>query len=307
MTLVSRPDPSRVPAPIRTASPRARLGLLVVLGALLAPAVAHADFLDKINPENWFSDDKYETKVIKDPPPDKLYEKGVENLEKRDFEASTKNFSKLEKAYPYSAYQRKGLILTTFSQYQDKKYDDAIGTAKRYLGLFPNSAESPYVSYLEGMSYYNQIPDVNHDLDRADKAIEVFQTIVTKYPTSEYTADARYKMAVCKDQLAGKEMNVGRYYLSRGEYTAAVNRFRTVLAKYQTTPQAEEALERLTEAYLAMGLPQEAQTAAAVLGHNYPESAWYKQAYNLLQGGGLKPNEDKGSWISRTFRGLGVG
>ena len=274
----------------------------------IIPGIARADFLDSLNPTNWFGDDKYETKLLSDPPPNTLYERGVQNLEKRDFDTSTKNFSSLEKAYPYSAYQRKGLILTTYSQYQNKSYDDAIGTAKRYLGLFPNSPESPYVTYLEGMAYYDQIPDVNHDLDRAEKAIDVFQTIVSKYPTSEYAADARYKISIARDQLAGKEMNVGRYYLKRGEYTAAINRFRTVLAKYQTTPQAEEALERLTEAYLAMGLPQEAQTAAAVLGHNYPESPWYKQAYGLLQSGGLKPNEDKGSYISRVFRGLpGVG
>ena len=214
----------------------------------------------------------------------------------------------MEKAYPYSQYQRKGLVMTTYSQYEDKKYDDAIGSAKRYLGLYPNSTDTPYITYLEGMSYYDQIPDVNHDLDRAEKAIETFNVILTKYPSSEYAADARYKVSVARDQLAGKEMTVGRYYLNRHEYTAAINRFRTVLAKYQTTRQAEEALERLTEAYMAMGLPQEAQTAAAVLGHNYPDSTWYKQAYGLLQGGGLAPSEDKGSWISKTFKGIpGVG
>jgi outer membrane protein assembly factor BamD len=297
-----------MPLPFRLAPATLRLSLLTALTISLAPAVAHADFLDKLNPSNWFGEDKYETKAIVDPPANQLYQKGITNLEKRDYETSAKSFTTLEKAYPYSAYQRKGLVMATYSQYQNKSYDDAIGSAKRYLGLYPNSVDTPYVTYLEGMSYYDQIPDVNHDLDRAAKAIDIFQIIVTKYPTSEYATDARYKISVAKDQLAGKEMNVGRYYLNRGEYTAAINRFRTVLAKYQTTPQAEEALERLTEAYLAMGLPQEAQTAAAVLGHNYPESPWYKQAYSLLQTGGLSPSEDKGSWISRTFRGLpGVG
>jgi outer membrane protein assembly factor BamD len=156
------------------------------------------------------------------------------------------------------------------------------------------------------MAYYDQIPDVNHDLERARKAIDTFKVIVDKYPSSEYAADARYKMAVARDQLAGQEMTVGRYYLEKGEYTAAINRFRTVLAKYQTTRQSEEALERLTEAYLAMGLPDEARTAAAVLGHNYPDSPWYKEAYAHLQssGGGLTPHEDKTSWISQTFASL---
>ena len=281
--------------------------LAVIVPAFLAPVAAHADFMDSINPSNWFADDKYETKVINDPPPGVLYQKGVTEMEKRDYDISAKTFSKLEKAYPYSQYQRKALIMTTYSQYQNKSYDDAIGSAKRYLGLYPNSSDSAYITYLEGMAYYDQIPDVNRDLGRADKAIEVFNDVVTKYPASEYAADARYKIGVAKDQLAGKDMEVGRYYLYRREYTAAVNRFRNVLAKYQTTPQTEEALERLTEAYLALGLPQEAQTAAAVLGHNYPNSTWYKQAYSVLQGGGLTPNEDKGSWISKVFKSGGIG
>ena len=275
---------------------------------LLLPIVAHADMMDKLNPMNWFGgDDKYQTKLLNDPPANTLYKKGITELQQRDYETSSKTFSKLEKAYPYSQYQRKSLIMTTYSQYQNKSYDDAVGSAKRYLGLYPNSVETPYITYLEGMSYYDQIADVNHDLGRADQAIETFSIIVNKYPTSEYAADARYKIAVARDQLAGKDMEVGRYYLNRHEYTAAINRFRNVLAKYQSTPQTEEALERLTEAYLAMGLPQEAQTAAAVLGHNYPNSPWYHQAYALLQGNNLAPNEDKGSWISKTIRIPGLG
>ena len=299
---------SRSAGPRQAGPGRLALGLAAGVVLAVAPIAAHADFLDNLNPTNWFGKEKYETKVINDPPPNTLYQKGVRELEKSDFETSSKTFSTLEKAYPYSQYQRKGLIMTTYTQYRNKSYDDAIGSAKRYLGLYPNSTDSAYVTYLEGIAYYDQISDVNHDLERADKAIEVFGTLVAKYPNSEYAADARYKMAIARDQLAGKEMTVGRYYLNRHLYTAAINRFRTVLAKYQTTPQTEEALERLTEAYLAMGLPNEAQTAAAVLGHNYPDSPWYKQAFSLLQGGGLSPNEDKGSWISRTMHGLpGVG
>ena len=294
--------------PLRPAASRSALFLFTTAMMIAAPVAARADFMDSMNPMNWFGgDDKYETKVLKDPPANDLYRRGVVEMEKRDFEDSAKTFNKLEKAYPYSQYQRKGLLMATYTQFQDKKFDDAIGSAKRYLGLYPNSPDTPYITYLEGMAYYNQIPDVNHDLDRADKAIEVFNTVVTKYPDSEYASDARYKMGVARDQLAGKEMTVGRYYLNRGEYTAAINRFRTVLAKYQTTRQSEEALERLAEAYLALGLPQEAQTAAAVLGHNFPNSPWYKQAYSLLQNGGLTPNEDKGSWISRTFKGMKIG
>lgn len=278
---------------------------LAALAASLGATTARAGVMDDFNPMNWFGQDKYKQKVINDPPADALYKRGISELNTRDFEKSSKTFGRLEKAYPYSAYQRKGLIMAAYSQYQHKKFDDAIGTTKRYIALFPNSPDTPYMTYLEGMSYYDQIADVNHDLVNAEKSIEVFNAIVTKYPGSEYANDARYKMSVAKDQLAGQEMQVGRYYLEGGNYTAAINRFRTVLAKYQTTRQSEEALERLTEAYLAMGLPQEAQTAAAVLGHNYPESPWYKEAYNHLKSqGNLSPSEDKGSWISKTFSGV---
>jgi outer membrane protein assembly factor BamD len=292
----------RLSAPVRSS-----LSAFTALVVLSVPLTARADVLDTINPLNWFGKEKYETKIINDPPANQLYTKGLTDLKKREYEDAAKSFSTLEKAYPYSQYQRKGLIMTTFSQYQDAKYDDAIGSAKRYLGLYPNSVDSPYVQYLEAMSYYNQIPDIAHDQDRSEKAVAMFQELVTKYPKSEYVDDARYKMQVARDQLAGKEMSVGRYYLDRREYTAAVNRFRTVLAKYQTTRHSEEALERLTEAYLAMGLPQEAQTAAAVLGHNYPESPWYQDAFARLKGQNLAPNEDQGSWISKAFRKMGMG
>ena len=275
---------------------------------VLTPVAARADFMDSMNPMNWFASEKYTPKEITDPPPSQLFKKGVKDMQDHDYETSAKVFSTLEKAYPYSQYQRKGLIMTTYAQYQAKSYTDAIGSAQRYLGLYPNSPDSPYVTYLEGMAYYDQIPDVNHDLTQAEKAVDVFNQIVNKYPTSEYAADAKYKMAIARDQLAGKEMEVGRWYLKQGNYTGAINRFRTVLAKYQTSRQTEEALERLTEAYMSMGLPQEAQTAAAVLGHNYPDSQWYKQSYELLQSkGGLRPNEDRGSWISKMFKGAKVG
>jgi outer membrane protein assembly factor BamD len=311
---ISAPLSGLVSGFLMTFSPRlfakasTRLTLFVAIAAIGAPAAARADFMDTINPMNWFSGkEKYETKLIKDPPADQLYARGLKQMQTRDFEAAGKSFTTLEKAYPFSQYQRRGLLMTTFSQYQGASYDDAIGSAKRYLSLYPNSDDSPYILYLQGMSYYNQIPDISRDQDRAEKAVDAFNQLVTKYPKSEYADDARYKIAVARDQLAGKEMSVGRYYLNRHEYTAAINRFHTVLAKYQTTRHAEEALERLTEAYLAMGLPQEAQTAAAVLGHNFPDSPWYKDAYALLKGQNLSPNEDHGSYISKLFKKAGVG
>jgi len=153
-------------------------------------------------------------------------------------------------------------------------------------------------------SYYNQIPDVTRDQEQTERAVVALQELIDRYPKSEYVADARYKIQVTKDQLAGKEMEVGRFYLQRRNYTAAINRFRDVVSKYQTTRHVEEALMRLSEAYMALGIVNEAQTAAAVLGHNFPGSQWYKDSYTLLRSGGLEPREDAGSWISRAFKGV---
>jgi outer membrane protein assembly factor BamD len=263
--------------------------------------------LDSLNPTTWFAE-KYQTKIEPDVPPDVLYDRGLAHIQSRNFEASTKTFTELEKKYAFSQWQRKGLLMTTFSQYQDGKFDDAIGTAQRYVTLFPNTADTPYVYYLEAMSYYNLVPDIDRDQDRAEKAAQLFAEIVQKFPKSEYVEDARYKLQVMRDQLAGKEMNIGRYYLQHDRnFTAAINRFRVVLAKYQTTRHAEEALLRLTEAYLALGVVNEAQTAAAVLGHNFPDSQWYKDAFALLKENGVAPEENKESWISKAFRKIGVG
>ena len=255
----------------------------------------------RYDPKNWFSGDKYKPTVVPDVPADDLYNQGLAKLQSKDYESAAKKFSEIEKQYPYSQWQRKAVLMTTFSQYQNGSYDDAIASAKRYIALYPTSPDVPYAYYLEGMSNYNQIPEISRDQGRAAKAVELFTLITEKYPTSEYAEDARYKMQVARDQLAGKEMQVGRYYLNQHNYAAAINRFREVLFKYQTTRHAEEALMRLTEAYLALGVPSEAQTAAAVLGHNFPELSWYKDAYALLQGGGLEPHEDQGSWISKVF------
>jgi outer membrane protein assembly factor BamD len=294
----------------RLATPPAAGPLRFAGIGLLAASVAGCSALDSIgtlNPMNLFSGEKYETKIVPDVPADQLYNQGLARLHQKDYEAAGKKFADLEKQHPYSQWQPKALLMNTFSLYQDGKYDDAIGSAQRYIGLFPSSPDTPYVYYLEAMSYYNQIPDVAHDQDRAQKASVVFGQLIEKFPKSEYADDARYKLQVTRDQLAGKEMSVGRYYLTQHNYAAAINRFHEVLAKYQNTRHAEEALERLTEAYLALGITNEAQTAAAVLGHNYPDSQWYKDAFALLQGGGLEPHEDEGSWISKTFKKLNFG
>ena len=278
--------------------------LRVTFAAALALSAAGCSTLESLNP---FGGEKYETKLLPDEPADQIYDQGLARLQKGDSEGAAKKFADLEKQYPFSTHSRKGLIMQTYAQYQGGQYDDAIATAQRYIGLYPSSPDAPYAMYLAAMSYYNQVPDISRDQERAEKALSLFVSLVEKYPKSEYTEDAKYKINVTRDQLAGKEMSVGRFYLARKNYTAAVNRFREVLGKYQTTRHVEEALYRLTEAYLALGIVNEAQTAAAVLGHNYPDSQWYKDAFALLKGGGLQPNEDSGSWISRSFKKLGLG
>ena len=194
--------------------------------------------------------------------------------------------------------------MTAYSKYQGHDYDEAVSNAKRYIEQNPKSEEAAYAQYIMAMSYYNQVTDVSRDQDRTEKAAAALQQLIQNYPKSEYVADARYKLQVTMDNLAAHEMFVGRFYLSKRQYSAAINRFRTVVGRYQTTRQVEEALERLTEAYFALGITSEAQTAAAVLGHNFPDSPWYQDAYKLLRTNGLEPREDTGSWLSKTMQGF---
>jgi outer membrane protein assembly factor BamD len=270
--------------------------------AACAFALAGCDTIDKINP--FGGGEKYKMEIVADVPAEQLYNQGLSRIQTSDYEGAAKKFGELDKHYPYSEWSRKALIMTAYSHYEGKAYEDAITTSKRYLQLHPASKDAAYAQYLMAMSYYNQIPDVTRDQERSEKALAAMNELVERYPKSEYVADVRYKLQVARDQLAGKEMEVGRYYLDKRNYTAAINRFRTVVSKYQTTRHIEEALMRLTEAYMALGLSGEAQTAGAVLGHNFPDSQWYRDAHTLLRSGGLEPREDAGSWISRSFRGL---
>ncbi|MDB5532008.1 MAG: uptake lipoprotein-like protein [Hyphomicrobiales bacterium] len=270
----------------------------LALGLLLLPT-AGCSTIESFNP---FGGEKYETKILAEEPAEDIYDQGLVRLQKRDHDGAAKKFGELEKQFPFSQWSRKGLIMIAYSNYEGQKYDESISAAKRYVGLYPSTPETPYAYYLAGMSMYNQIPDITRDQERAEEAVKIFSQLIEKFPKSEYAEEAKYKMQVARDQLAGKEMSVGRFYLGRKNYTAAINRFREVLGKYQTTRHAEEALYRLTEAYLALGITNEAQTAAAVLGHNFPDGQWYKDAYTLLAGGGLSPEESQGSWISRLFR-----
>ncbi len=269
---------------------------------LISPALCFS--LDDLNP---FGPSKYEMKLDPDIPADRLYNEGLMKMDSKDYEGAAKKFSELQKQYPFSQWSKKSLMMETYAYYQNGSYTDAVTAADRYTTLYPNAPDADYATYMAAMSLYNQMPDVNRDQERVGKAMQHFQTVIDKYPKSQYAADSRYKLQVTRDQLAGYEMNIGRFYLNKKNYTAAINRFREVLFKYQNTREAEEALERLTEAYLAMGIVNEAETAAAVLGHNYPDSPWYKEAYDRLKVDGYAPQDHQDSWISKTFKKVGLG
>jgi outer membrane protein assembly factor BamD len=239
-----------------------------------------------------------------DVPASKAYDQGLAQLANGAPQDAAKKFTDLGEKFPDSDWARKGLLMTTYAQYEGGDFDSAEASAERYVKLYPKSQEAAYALYLEASSYYRQIPDISRDQERAGKALVAFQQVVKDYPNSEYVEDSKYKIQVTMDQLAGKEMSIGRFYLNRRNYTAAINRFRSVLTAYQNTRHSEEALYRLVEAYLGLGVTDEAQTAAAVLGHNFPDGDWYKDAYNLLKSGGLSPKENQQSWISKLYHSV---
>ncbi len=247
-----------------------------------------------------------------DTPPDeaadRLYNEGLYLLNvKHDAKEAVKKFEEVDRQHPYSEWARKALIMTAYAYYQSNAYDECVGAAQRYITLHPGSADAAYAQYLIGASNFEEIPDITRDQARTEKALGALEEVIRKYPNSEYAVSAKQKIEVARDQLAGKEMEVGRYYLDKKDYTGAINRFKVVVTRYQTTRHVEEALMRLTEAYMALGIVEEAQTAAAVLGHNFPDSAWYKHAYTLVKNGGGQPSENQGSWISKAFRKVGLG
>jgi outer membrane protein assembly factor BamD len=254
---------------------------------------------------NWFGD---KDPILPDEPADRLYNEGIYLLnEKKYFKEAAKKFEEVDRQHPYSEWARKSLLMTAFAYYQAHAYDDSVNAAKRYISLHPGSDDAAYAQYLIGASYFDQIPDVSRDQTRTERAISALEEVARKYPNSEYAANAQRKIEFARDQLAAKEMAVGRLNLNKKNFIGAINRFKVVITQYQTTRHVEEALMRLTECYMTLGIVQEAQTAAAVLGHNFPDSQWYKDAYRLVKAGGLEPQEDKGSWMSKAFKKFGVG
>lgn len=227
-----------------------------------------------------------------------LYQKALDDMDRQYFQTAIKSLEQLDRQHPRDPLVEKSKLMQVFANYRGGELDQAILAADRFLALYPTAKDVPYVLYLKGNSYFAQIKDITRDQQLSRDAIDTYNLLISNYPQSEYAEDAREKLLVAFDQLAGKEMSVGRYYLGNGQYTAAINRFRTVVETWQTSTHIEEALYRLTEAYLSLGLTTEAMTAAAVLGHNYPSSSWYKQAFELLGKQGLAPTVNSGSWMA---------
>jgi len=266
---------------------RAALTSLVIVAAPLLLSACQSD--DDIN---------LATYVEQTDPADQLYNEGLANLNAGRLKEAERKFAAIDRQHPYSEYARKAMVMSAFTSYRNGNYDEAINAGKRYVQLYPSTPDAAYAQYIVGLSYFRQIRDVTQDQKESRRAIEAMEEVVQRWPDSEYVDDAQAKIRFARDQLAGKEMQIGRYYLERREYIASIKRFRFVVENYSNTRHVEEALARLTEAYYAMGLAQEAQAAAAVLGQNFPDSQWYADSYKLLQSGGLEPRQSAGSWLS---------
>lgn len=230
-----------------------------------------------------------------------LYNAGLANMNSGQYNTAVKKFAELERLHPYSKWATKSLLMQGFANYQNNNYADAINACQRFISLHPGHQDIPYAYYLVALSQYEQIQDVTRDQSQTQTALDSLDEISRRFPDSKYAGDAKQKALLARDHLAGKEMEVGRYYMNHGSYLAGINRFKKVVTDYQTSSQTPEALYRLSEGYMALGIVAEAQTAAAILGHNFPHSQWYKDAYQLVSTDGRVPIENKTSWISRAF------
>lgn len=230
-----------------------------------------------------------------------IYNVALNLLQNRKYAEAAQEFDEVERQHPYSKWAKKAILMGSYAHYMGVEYGNAIVAAKRFITLYPGNKDAAYAYYLVAISYYDQIVDVGRDQRATELALNGLQEILRRYPNSEYAKDAKLKYDLTRDHLAGKEMEIGRWYLFQREYIAAANRFKEVIQEYQTTSHVAEALERLAEIYMALGIQAEAQTAAAILGHNFPGSKWYEDAYVLLQSSGLEPRDDSGTWLSQTW------
>ena len=238
--------------------------------------------------------------VAADQPPETLYSEAQQSFDDNDFKAASTKFDEVERQHPYSNWATKAQLMSAYSSYKRGDYDGGIVALDRFISLHPGSEELSYAYYLKALCYYDRISDVDRDQRITQLATQSLNDVITRFPDSDYARDSKLKLDLTYDQLAGKDMSIGRFYLKRGDFNAAINRFRNVVKNWQTTSQVPEALERLVEAYVSLGLTDEARHVAAVLGYNYPGDPWYQDAYALLTNSGIRPPDDK-DFFDRTL------
>jgi len=234
-------------------------------------------------------------------PAEEIYNSAMDKVLDSDYQKAAKDFDEVDRQHPYSVWATKAQLMSAYSLYQASKYDEAVVDLDRFIQLHPGNRDTAYAYYLKALCYYVQITDVGRDQKTTEQALKALDEVTRRFPESKYARDARLKLDLTRDHLAGKEMEIGRYYERQGNYLAAINRFRRVVDNYQTTTHVPEALHRLTESYLALGIVDEARTTAAVLGHNYPGSEWYVDSYALLTGVPTQNSATPKGWITRVI------
>ena len=262
----------------------------VIVAALLTAGLAACDTVTtpRVPLENYTAEE--------------IFQRGEFELARGREATSAFYFGEIERLYPYSEWAKRALIMQAFAYHRDADYPNSRSAAQRYIDFYPADEDAAYAQYLLALSYYDQIDEIGRDQGLTFQALQALRTVIERYPDSEYASSAILKFDLAFDHLAGKEMEVGRYYLRRGHFAAAVNRFRAVVEDFQTTTHTAEALHRLVEAYLSLGLTDEAQTAGAILGHNYQGSEWYQESYALLTGQGLEMRATGGGWLAQVYR-----
>jgi outer membrane protein assembly factor BamD len=234
-------------------------------------------------------------------PVEQLYNEAMDQFLDGNYRGAAKGFDEVDRQHPYSVWATKAQLMSAYADYESQKYDDAISAADRFIQLHPGHRDVAYAYYLKALSYYIQIVDIGRDQRNTEKALKALEEVVRRFPDSKYARDANLKLDLTRDHLAGKEMEIGRYYENQGQYLAAINRFKRVVDGYQTTTHVPEALHRLTECYLALGVVDEARNTAAVLGYNYPGSEWYRDSYAMLTGIPATTEQANQGWFGRVI------
>jgi outer membrane protein assembly factor BamD len=229
-------------------------------------------------------------------PVEELYNNAVDQMQQQEWTKAAAAFDEVERQHPYSVWATKAQLMAAYSLYQKNAYDDSIIALDRFIQLHPSHVDVPYAYYLKALCYYEQISDVGRDQKMTDLAAKALQDLITRFPQSKFARDAGLKLDLTRDHLAGKEMDIGRYYQNQHQYLAAINRFKYVIDNFQTTTHVPEALHRLVESYEALGLTDEATRTAAILGHNFPGSEWYIDSYELVEGTPIREKKEKSAW-----------